>query len=84
MLPHERCEPLIGTFEAAKLLNCSVKTVTRLASSQQIPAVQFGRGARSRWKFRASVLDCWIRERLCDPTRPADPNQHRRSQDGQR
>lgn len=62
--PQERCEPLIGTSEAAKLLNCSRKTVERLASRHQIPAVRLGQGKRAYWKFRASVIDTWLRGQM--------------------
>lgn len=55
-----RCEPLIDVAFAARLLGVSKRQVTRMASARQIPAMQVGR----YWKFRASLLDEWMRAQL--------------------
>jgi len=53
-------EPFIGAREAAKLLNCSPRTVKRYAERKEVPAMQLG----NRWMFLASVLDSWRKEKL--------------------
>lgn len=53
-------EPLIGAPEAAKLLNCCTRTVTKQAERGEIPAMKIG----NRWMFRASLLDTWCTEKL--------------------
>jgi len=62
-------EPLIGSYEAARLLgNIHVKTLQRYARQQRIPGYQIG----GHWYFRASELDSWLRSRLnssCHPCR---------------
>lgn len=60
MTPKPQCEPLISASEAAKILNCSPKTVLRRAKAGIIPAVPWDR----TYKFRASALDAWITEQL--------------------
>jgi excisionase family DNA binding protein len=53
-------EPLLGVPEAAKLLCVHPKTLQALARSGAVPCVRFGK----YWRFRASVLDAWIQDRL--------------------
>jgi len=53
-------ELLLGVPEAAKLLCVHPKTLQALARSGSVPCVRF----RKYWRFRASVLDAWVRERL--------------------
>lgn len=53
-------EPVVGAEEVAEMLNCSSKTVLRLAKSRKIPAVQIG----SLWRFRRSVIDRWLSVQL--------------------
>lgn len=53
-------EPLLGAKEAAKLLCVHEKTVQAMARSGEIPCLRFGK----YWRFRASVLDAWVRDRL--------------------
>lgn len=53
-------EPLLGVPEAAKLLCVHPKTLQALARAGSVPCVRFGK----YWRFRASVLDEWVRERL--------------------
>jgi excisionase family DNA binding protein len=55
-----KCEPLIDADEAAKLLEVHPKTVKRLAAEGIIPAMRIGR----LWRFRASLLDAWMRSQL--------------------
>ncbi|MBA3914375.1 MAG: helix-turn-helix domain-containing protein [Acidobacteriales bacterium] len=54
------CEPLITAEDAARILGVSAKTVKRMAARAEIPALQIA----SRWRFRASELDEFIRNRL--------------------
>jgi excisionase family DNA binding protein len=54
------CEPLITAEQAAEILNCSPKTVKRMAVRGEIPAMQIG----NRWRFRRSALDEYIRHQL--------------------
>lgn len=52
------CEPLIDAREAASLLGIHERTLRDKATAGEIPGFQIG----TRWKFRASILDSWIRE----------------------
>ncbi len=62
-------EPLIGSFDAAKLLgNIHIKTLQRYARHQRVPGYQIG----GHWYFRASELDSWLRSRLNSNCQPAD------------
>jgi excisionase family DNA binding protein len=53
-------EPLLSAREAAQLLGIHEKTIQALARSGEVPCLRFGK----YWRFRASVLDTWVRERL--------------------
>jgi excisionase family DNA binding protein len=54
-------EPLIGSFQAAKLLgNIHVKTLQRYARLGRVPGYQIG----GHWYFRASELDSWLRSQI--------------------
>ena len=53
-------EPMLSAKEAAKLLDIHEKTLQGLARSGEVPCLRFGK----YWRFRASVLDGWVRERL--------------------
>ena len=59
-------EALIDASAAAALLNCSSKTVKRMAARGEIPALKIG----NRWKFRASELDEWMHSRLVSAGQP--------------
>ena len=62
-------EPLIGSFEAARLLGkIHVKTLQRYARRGDLPGYQIG----GHWYFRASELDSWLRSRLNSNGQPAD------------
>ena len=50
-------EPLLDSKEAARLLGIHSKTLQQMARRGEVPAVRVGRF----WRFRASVLDGWIR-----------------------
>jgi excisionase family DNA binding protein len=64
------CEPAIGAVEAARLLDVHPKTLLKRARAGEIPGFQIGRS----WKFRASALDAYMRERLhcATPTMTAE------------
>lgn len=62
-------EPLISSYEAAKLLgNIHVKTLQRYARRRRIPGYQIG----GHWYFRASELDSWLRSQINLNCQPAD------------
>lgn len=56
----EAFEPLLGVPEAAKLLCVHPKTVQAMARAGTIPCTRIGK----YWRFRASVLDVWVREAI--------------------
>jgi excisionase family DNA binding protein len=59
-------EPLLDSQEAAKLLDIHPKTLVQMARRGEIPAVRIGKF----WRFRASVLDSWVRSAVdCRTTR---------------
>jgi excisionase family DNA binding protein len=53
-------EPLLSLREAADLLGVHWKTLEIFARRGQIPATKVGK----RWRFRATVLDRWLADRL--------------------
>jgi len=53
-------EPLLDVNEAAKLLLMHPKTLQALARAGAVPCVRMGK----YWRFRASSLDAWFRNRL--------------------
>ena len=60
------CEPLITAEQAGEILQCSAKTVKRMAARGEIPAMQIG----NRWRFRPSLLDEYIRRQLLSSGHP--------------
>jgi len=52
-------EPLLDSDEAAALLKIHPKTLQRMARRGEISAIQIGK----LWRFRASVLNEWIKSR---------------------
>jgi excisionase family DNA binding protein len=67
--PPHRFEPLIGSYDAARLLgNIHVKTLQRYARERRVPGYQIG----GHWYFRASELDSWLQSQInlsCHPCR---------------
>ena len=53
-------EPLLSLREAADLLGMHWKTLETFARRGRIPGTKVGK----RWRFRASVLDRWLADRL--------------------
>jgi excisionase family DNA binding protein len=53
-------ERMLSSVEAASLLGIHFKTLQRLARQGAIPGHYYA----SRWFFRASELDAWLRSRL--------------------
>jgi len=53
-------EPLLDSDEAAALLKIHPKTLQRMARNGEITGIQIGK----LWRFRASDLDCWIKDRI--------------------
>lgn len=50
-------ESLLDSFEAAKLLGIHPKTLQRMARNGEVPGIRVGKF----WRFRASLLDAWVR-----------------------
>jgi excisionase family DNA binding protein len=53
-------EPLLDTDQAAAIVHIHPKTLQKLARCRVIRAVQIGK----IWRFRASVLEEWIQQKL--------------------
>ena len=53
-------EPLLDSDQAAAILKIHPKTLQRMARRRDIRALQIGKV----WRFRASVLDEWIQQKL--------------------
>ena len=53
-------EPLLDTQQAARLLHVHPETLKRRARRGEIPGLKFGKV----WRFRASVLDAYVRKRM--------------------
>jgi excisionase family DNA binding protein len=53
-------EPLLDSEEAAAIMRIHPKTLQKLARRGVIRAVQIGKV----WRFRASVIEKWIQEKL--------------------
>lgn len=53
-------ERLLDSDEAAALLKIHPKTLQRMARNREIAGVQIGK----LWRFRASVLNQWLEEKL--------------------
>ena len=51
-------EPLLDVAEAARLLRMHPRTLRTKARKRVVPAVRVGR----RWRFRASMLNDWLRK----------------------
>jgi len=61
VLPGAFCpEPLLDSGQAAAILLLHPKTLQRMARRGDIRALQIGKV----WRFRASVLDEWIQQKL--------------------
>jgi excisionase family DNA binding protein len=54
------CEPLIDAETAGQILGIHAKTAKRMAAQGVIPAMKIGK----LWRFRASVLDEWMRSQI--------------------
>jgi excisionase family DNA binding protein len=53
-------EPLLDSEQAAAILQLHSKTLQKMARRREIRALQIGKV----WRFRASVLDEWIQQKL--------------------
>jgi excisionase family DNA binding protein len=53
-------EPLLDSDQAAAIMQIHPKTLQKLARSGEIRGLQIGKA----WRFRASVLDEWIQQKL--------------------
>lgn len=64
-------EPLLDDRQASALLGgIHPKTLQRLARNGQVPAYRMGR----YWRYRASELDEWLRNKLNSACQPARVN----------
>jgi excisionase family DNA binding protein len=55
-----KCEPLLDSNEAARLLRIHPKTLQRMARKGEIPALQIGK----LWRFSSSALLLWQQQKL--------------------
>lgn len=53
-------ERLLDSEEAASLLKIHPKTLQKMARNGEIAGVQIGK----LWRFRASVLNAWLQQRM--------------------
>ena len=53
-------EPLLDSDQAAAIMNIHPKTLQKLARRGEIRGVQIGKV----WRFRASVIENWIQQKL--------------------
>ena len=53
-------ERLLDSEEAASLLKIHPKTLQKMARNGEIAGVQIGK----LWRFRASVLNYWLKEKM--------------------
>jgi excisionase family DNA binding protein len=58
--PRPEFEQLLDSGEAAALLKIHPKTLQKMARNHEIAGVQIGK----LWRFRASVLNGWLEQRL--------------------
>ncbi len=56
----DKCEPLLDSNEAARLLRIHPKTLQRMARKGEIPAMQIGK----LWRFSATALHLWQEQKL--------------------
>jgi len=62
-------EALLGLEQAAELLELHPDTLKRKTQRGEIQALKIGK----RWRFRASLLDAWVRCKLISQTTPITP-----------
>jgi excisionase family DNA binding protein len=60
-------EPLLSPVQAAALLGVHPKTLVRMARSGEVPALRIGK----HWRFRASLLNAYIADKLQSNRQPA-------------
>ena len=65
------CEPLIDAKAAAELLGIHERTVRDKAQAGELPGLRIG----TRWRFRESSLDLWIRGQLPYAGHPRSPSE---------
>ncbi len=63
-------EPLIDCREAALRVHCHEKTLQRYARQGRVPAYRI----HSRWYFRVSELDSWVRSQVNSERHPCRVN----------
>ena len=62
-------EALLGLEQAAELLRLHPDTLKKKAQRREVPALKVGK----RWRFRASLLDAWVRSKLISDPTPITP-----------
>jgi len=60
-------EPLLSAEEAAPLLAIHPKTLVKMARAGDLPALRIGK----HWRFRASLLDIYVKSQLNSVCQPA-------------
>jgi len=56
-------EAIWGILDVARFLGMHPQTIYRMAKIQEIPGAQIG----TRWKFRPSDVDNWLRAKVTSP-----------------
>jgi excisionase family DNA binding protein len=63
-------EPLIDCRQASERVHCHEKTLQRYARDGRVPAYRI----HSRWYFRISELDSWVRSQVNSERHPCRVN----------
>jgi excisionase family DNA binding protein len=64
----ETFEPLLAPAQAALLLGIHPKTLVRMARAGEVPALRI----RKHWRFRASLLNVYVSDRLQSDRQPVE------------
>lgn len=68
------CELPLNLEEAAAYVDVHRKTIARMARNGEIPAHPVSGTQRKTWRFYASELDAWLRNRLSSDCHPCSPD----------
>jgi excisionase family DNA binding protein len=67
IVPLTTFEPLLNPQEAGGLLGIHAKTLLKMARANEVPGIRIGK----HWRFRASLLNTYIADRLQSSGQPA-------------
>ena len=66
IVPMTAFEPLLNPQQAGGLLEIHAKTLLKMARANEVPGIRIGK----HWRFRASLLNTYIAERLQSSGQP--------------